>query len=61
MKLFPGGGDVATVLFDENQPAGAKVTQIQAADRDSGENGYVSYSIVNLDDAPFEIDQVRTS
>ena len=47
------------VYFNENEPAGTKVVQVTAEDIDSGENGYVSYSIVNLqkDQLPFEIDR----
>ena len=45
------------VYFDENQQAKSKVFRIKARDADSGENGYISYSIANLEPVPFEIDQ----
>lgn len=54
-----------TVWVDENEPAGTQVTKVSARDRDSGENAYISYSIANLNDVPFDIDHfsgiVRTS
>ncbi|XP_059483774.1 fat-like cadherin-related tumor suppressor homolog isoform X2 [Neocloeon triangulifer] len=42
--------------MNENEPAGSSVTKVLARDRDSGENAYISYSIVNLNPVPFEID-----
>lgn len=54
-----------TVWVDENEPAGKKVIKVLARDRDGGENAYISYSIANLNDVPFDIDhfsgEVRTS
>ena len=46
------------VNFEENKPAGSLVYKVEAYDEDSGENGYISYSIANLDsnEIPFEID-----
>uniref|UniRef100_T1GFF5 Cadherin domain-containing protein n=1 Tax=Megaselia scalaris TaxID=36166 RepID=T1GFF5_MEGSC len=48
-----------------NEPAGTTVTKVTARDRDSGENAYISYSIANLHEVPFEIEHfsglVRTS
>lgn len=54
-----------TIFVDENEPAGTTVTKLSARDRDSGENAYISYSIANLNEVPFDIDHfsgvVRTS
>lgn len=54
-----------TIWVDENEPAGTTVTKVTARDRDSGENAYISYSIANLNDVPFDIDHfsgvIRTS
>ena len=46
------------VTFEENKPPGSNVYTIQAYDEDTGDNGYLSYSIANLDsqEMPFEID-----
>lgn len=44
------------VSINENEPAGTSVTKIGARDKDSGENGYISYSIANLKPVPFDID-----
>ncbi|XP_065574069.1 fat-like cadherin-related tumor suppressor homolog isoform X5 [Artemia franciscana] len=41
---------------DENEPVGAIITHVSAKDPDSGENGYISYSIANIMPTPFEID-----
>lgn len=51
-------GNYREVNFEENRPAGSPVYTVKAFDKDSGENGYISYSIANLDspDIPFEID-----
>ncbi|XP_064099968.1 fat-like cadherin-related tumor suppressor homolog isoform X2 [Macrobrachium nipponense] len=53
------------VTLDENEPSGTYVTRVAATDQDSGENGFISYSIANLDQVPFSIDPfdgtVRTS
>lgn len=48
--------DEKTIYFSENEPAGTSVVQVRAEDADSGENGYISYSIANLNPVPFEID-----
>ncbi|KAL9905398.1 fat-like cadherin-related tumor suppressor homolog isoform X2 [Glossina fuscipes] len=46
----------STVLLNENELAGTYVTKVIARDDDSGENAYISYSIANLNDVPFDID-----
>lgn len=55
----------ATIWVDENEPAGTVIGKVLARDRDSGENAYISYSIANLNEVPFDIDHftgtVRTS
>lgn len=54
-----------TIWVDENEPPGTTVTKVTAKDKDSGENAYISYSIANLNDVPFDIDHfsgvIRTS
>ncbi|KAL1114861.1 hypothetical protein AAG570_007685 [Ranatra chinensis] len=49
----------------EGSPVGTSVIKMVAKDKDSGENAYISYSIVNLNPVPFEIDHftgvVRTT
>ncbi|XP_058985182.1 fat-like cadherin-related tumor suppressor homolog isoform X2 [Musca domestica] len=45
-----------TVYINENEKAGTYVTKVLARDKDSGENSYISYSITNLYDMPFDID-----
>ena len=49
-------GTAKEITFDENEPPGSKVYKVKASDADSGENGYISYSLANLDEVPFEID-----
>ncbi|KAK4308169.1 hypothetical protein Pmani_020118 [Petrolisthes manimaculis] len=53
------------VTLDENEPSASYVTRMVATDADSGENGFISYSIANSDDIPFTIDPfdgtIRTS
>ncbi|KAG0714708.1 Fat-like cadherin-related tumor suppressor [Chionoecetes opilio] len=44
------------VRVEEHRPAGVWVTKVRAQDYDSGENGYVSYSLANADDVPFTVD-----
>nr|XP_037285827.1 fat-like cadherin-related tumor suppressor homolog [Rhipicephalus microplus] len=44
------------VLLDENRPVGTKIFTVHARDEDEAENGYVSYSLVNLNAVPFSID-----
>ncbi|XP_063075464.1 protocadherin Fat 1a isoform X1 [Engraulis encrasicolus] len=41
---------------DENMPVGTTVLTVKANDLDSGENGYVTYSIANVNPQPFVID-----
>lgn len=41
--------------FDENVPVGTTVLSVSALDPDEGENGYVTYSIANLNQVPFVI------
>lgn len=41
--------------FDENVPIGTTVLSVSAVDPDEGENGYVTYSIANLNHVPFII------
>ncbi|XP_054259787.1 fat-like cadherin-related tumor suppressor homolog [Macrosteles quadrilineatus] len=47
---------VMNVSVTENEPPGTVIAKVVAKDRDSGENGYISYSIANLNSVPFEID-----
>ncbi|XP_041711685.2 protocadherin Fat 1a isoform X3 [Coregonus clupeaformis] len=42
--------------IDENVPVGTNVLAVKATDLDSGENGYVTYSIANVSPQPFVID-----
>ncbi|KAL0204645.1 hypothetical protein M9458_002663, partial [Cirrhinus mrigala] len=42
--------------IDENMPIGTSVLTVKASDLDSGENGYVTYSIANVNPQPFVID-----
>ncbi|XP_023223919.1 fat-like cadherin-related tumor suppressor homolog [Centruroides sculpturatus] len=46
----------AEVDLDENRPAGSPVYTAYAEDPDRGENGYVSYSLANVNPVPFRID-----
>ncbi|KAM9622277.1 protocadherin Fat 1 [Trichechus inunguis] len=41
--------------FDENVPVGTSVMSVSAVDPDAGEDGYVTYSIANLNHVPFVI------
>uniref|UniRef100_A0A670Y2R3 FAT atypical cadherin 1 n=1 Tax=Pseudonaja textilis TaxID=8673 RepID=A0A670Y2R3_PSETE len=41
--------------FNENVPIGTSVMSVSAKDLDEGENGYVTYSIANINPVPFEI------
>uniref|UniRef100_A0A3Q3D844 FAT atypical cadherin 1a n=1 Tax=Hippocampus comes TaxID=109280 RepID=A0A3Q3D844_HIPCM len=41
---------------DENAPVGTSVVTVKAVDLDRGENGYVTYSITNINPQPFVID-----
>ncbi|CAH6787249.1 Fat1 [Phodopus roborovskii] len=47
--------------FDENAPIGTTVMRVNAVDPDEGENGYVTYSIANLNHVPFIIDHFTGS
>ncbi|CAL4064073.1 unnamed protein product, partial [Meganyctiphanes norvegica] len=47
---------ITEVTIDENIPNGSYVTKVQAEDADDGENGFISYSITNIDEVPFSID-----
>ncbi|XP_048032620.1 protocadherin Fat 1 isoform X2 [Megalobrama amblycephala] len=40
----------------EHVPIGTSVLTVSAADKDDGENGYVTYSIVNVNKQPFVVD-----
>lgn len=44
-----------TVNVEENAAVGSEVFQVSAFDLDQGDNGYISYSIANIDDVPFSI------
>lgn len=44
------------VSVKENLPRGSRVTTVLANDEDTADNGKLSYSIVNYDTVPFEID-----
>ncbi|KAM7357712.1 FAT atypical cadherin kugelei isoform 3-T4 [Cochliomyia hominivorax] len=48
--------NISTIFLNENELAGTFVTKVSARDSDSGENSYISYSIANLNDVPFDID-----
>ncbi|XP_022240676.1 fat-like cadherin-related tumor suppressor homolog isoform X3 [Limulus polyphemus] len=56
---------VVTVHFDENRPIGSVVYTVNALDLDERDNGYVSYSLANINPVPFSIDhfsgQIKTS
>ncbi|XP_053315030.1 protocadherin Fat 1 [Spea bombifrons] len=43
-------------VVDENVPLGTSVLRVNAIDHDEGENGYITYSIANLNPVPFVID-----
>lgn len=42
--------------LDENSPVGSSVLKVAATDRDSGTNGFVTYTIANSGPLPFAID-----
>lgn len=44
------------ILLEENRPVGTKIFTVHAHDEDEAENGYVSYSLVNLNAVPFSVD-----
>ncbi|XP_068134762.1 protocadherin Fat 1 isoform X2 [Hyperolius riggenbachi] len=43
-------------IVDENVPIGTHVLTVNAVDTDEGENGYITYSLSNLNPVPFVID-----
>ncbi|XP_056139276.1 protocadherin Fat 3a isoform X1 [Lampris incognitus] len=45
------------VFVNESIPVGTSVLTVSAADEDSGENGYITYSISSLQPLPFKINQ----
>ena len=45
----------SVVTVDENSPSGSAVFDVDAEDADSGDNGFVSYSLANGDAVPFTI------
>lgn len=45
-----------SVVFDENKPAGSIVYTAYAVDKDEGDNGYLTYSLANLNHVPFTMD-----
>jgi len=45
----------SVVELPENSPAGSVVFDVDAVDADSGDNGFVSYSLTNADTVPFSI------
>ncbi|XP_061389779.1 fat-like cadherin-related tumor suppressor homolog [Musca vetustissima] len=45
-----------TVYVNENEKTGTYVTKVLARDKDAGENSFISYSIANFHDMPFDID-----
>ena len=48
--------NVSEIYIQENLPVGTSVFKISATDKDSNENGKISYSITNVKYVPFEID-----
>ena len=48
--------EIYTVEVEENRPAHSQVLVVRASDPDLGENGFISYSIANLNAVPFTID-----
>ncbi len=47
---------VLEITLDEGQPVGSDVYKVSAWDADSGDNGFISYSIANIEGMPFTID-----
>ncbi|KAE8629739.1 hypothetical protein XENTR_v10000576 [Xenopus tropicalis] len=43
-------------VVDENSPIGSSVFSVHAVDHDEGENGFITYSIANINPQPFAID-----
>nr|XP_054755139.1 protocadherin Fat 1-like [Lytechinus pictus] len=48
--------ELYTVEVEENRPVNYQVLVVRASDPDLGENGFISYSIANLNPVPFTID-----
>ncbi|XP_071495031.1 protocadherin Fat 1-like [Diadema antillarum] len=48
--------DFYVVNVEENHPANYPVIKVNASDPDLGENGFISYSIANMNPVPFTID-----
>ena len=46
----------SVVTISENLPADTKVLRVRAFDLDMEDNGYISYSIINMNEIPFTID-----
>ncbi|XP_054282044.1 fat-like cadherin-related tumor suppressor homolog [Macrosteles quadrilineatus] len=44
------------IWINENQPAGTHVVKVLATDKDSEDNGQITYSLANINRIPFEID-----
>lgn len=56
----PVFGPILPVVYvDENQPAQTSVFHMEAHDPDSGENGFISYSLANVESVPFAIDHFK--
>lgn len=51
--LFDRSSDIVTV--NENEPVGKIVYKAKATDTDSGDNGYITYSLANINSVPFEV------
>jgi hypothetical protein len=54
-------GTAKEIPFDENEPPGSKVYKVKATDADSGENGYISYSLVTVSSNSFAPSPTRRS
>ena len=48
----------AVVAVEENMPVDTEIYRVSAYDPDSGDNGYISYSISNILEVPFSIDHM---
>lgn len=56
----PVFGAVPVIVYvEENQPVQTSVFQVVAHDADSGENGFISYSLSNVESEPFAIDHFK--
>ncbi|KAG8186896.1 hypothetical protein JTE90_023783 [Oedothorax gibbosus] len=47
---------IDSVVFDENKPSGSVVYTAYATDKDEDDNGYITYSLANLNPVPFTMD-----